>query len=222
MIHDLRAEGNDEDDPPTGSAGVPKGISETIRQWAENNGWYEIGLSTNQLRLQQAFGEIIEIIAHDLKYQHHFLHRHQLYNCWDQLTGLCRQIDMVCRAGCRNEEELLELEFLRGRAVAAATELAEVIRIVQEGQVPRRPTPAAFGREDEWINVTEAAEILEVSKSTISKWTKEGKIKHNSMRGHRRRLSRLSILLVKQEREDSFLRGDLKDLKEDAKRIMNS
>lgn len=225
MIHDHRAEGN-EREPPTDFRAVTRGISEKIRKWAMKNAWYQIGISTNHLRLRQAFGEMIEIIARDLKFHQQYLHRHQLYNCWDQLMGLCRQIDMACRAGCQNEEELLELEFLRGKAIGAAAELAELLELLPDQRQHRQKTFSAQKRQpppeaDRWITVTEAAEMLEVSKSTISKWTKEGRITHNAMGGHRRRLSRLSILLLKQEREDEYLVRDVKDLKEDVKKMTN-
>lgn len=198
------------------------GIADKIRKWAENNHWYEIGLSTNQLRLQHLFGKAVEGIARDLKHHHQYLHRHQLFHCWDELAAVCRQIDMICRAGCRTAEEMTELEFLRSKAVGIAAELSEVIGVIQNGEPPCFEPPALSGREEEWITFAQAAEILAVSKGTVSKWAKAGRLEDNGLKGQKRRLLKTSVLVVKQAEEDALLREDMRELKDDAKRIMNS
>lgn len=218
MIHDHRAEGN-EQESPADFRSIPSGISEKIRKWAAQNGWCETGVNTNQLRLQRAFGEIIETVARDLKYRHQYLHRHQLYNCWDHLMGLCRQIDMVCRAGCQTVEEVTELEFLRSKAVGIAVELSEVIGFIQNEQPPCFQPLAPNGKVDEWITFAQAAEILAVSKGTVSKWAKAGRLDDNGLQKYKRRLLKTSVLLVKQEIEDEELKEDIKDLKQDARQI---
>ena len=197
-----------------------EGISEKIRKWAVSNLWYETGAVTNQLKLEQTFGHIIEALSRKLKLQYHYMQRRQLFLCWDKLMAKCRQIDMICRAGCRDHAEMLELEFLRSKAIAAAAELAEVVEIIQNEHIPCPKPPDHIQQEDEWITFTQAAETLAVCKGTVSKWTKEGKFKDNAMKGQKRRLSKLSVLLMKQKREENILRNDLKELKEDARHII--
>ena len=82
--------------------------------------------------------------------------------------------------------------------------------------------PLLFARrvlkDREAIRVTDAADLLAVNRGVISRWAKEGKIKHNGKIRGARRVLKSSILLVKQKKEDAELRKDAKDLREDSKR----
>lgn len=203
-------------------------LSRQIRDWAKGNDWYRTDIQTNQLRLEQTFGHAIETIAKDLDYQNQPRLRRQLFDCYDMLTAKCRQIDMVCRKGCCNEGEVLELEFLRGKAVAAAVELAEVLDLLKRTQEPRNlrtqekldsGSQAGMTVPEEWITFSQAADIIGVTKGTISKWAAEGKFRDNGQKGQQRRLLKTSVLMVKFQKEDEDLKKDVSDLRQDAQKL---
>lgn len=73
--------------------------------------------------------------------------------------------------------------------------------------------------EDTFITVQQASKILNVDKGTISRLATEGKIKHNGETGNKRRISKLSILLLKDDREVELLMKDVDDLRKDIGRI---
>jgi excisionase family DNA binding protein len=207
-------------------------ISEKIKEWAKGNDWYRIEVNTNQLKLERGFGAAIDKIASQLDYHNRSKHRRQVFDCWDNLTAKCRQIDLVCRAGCRSEEELLELEFLRSKAVGAATELSEVIQIIQNEECKIEngdkigPGTTDFteincderknNSSDCYITFAQAAELLAVGKGTVSKWAAAGRMTDNGLKGQKRKLLKSSVLLVKQEMEDEEIKKDVKELRKDA------
>lgn len=107
------------------------GLAEHIREWARNNDWYRVDIKTNQLRLEQTFGQIIESIAKDMEYQNRSRMSRKIYDLYDLILAKCGKIDMVCRYGCRTEEELMDLELLRSRVVGLASELSEAIDVIK-------------------------------------------------------------------------------------------
>jgi excisionase family DNA binding protein len=70
----------------------------------------------------------------------------------------------------------------------------------------------------EWITYGQAAEILLVSKATVCRWVKEGKLVGNGKQGRQIRLRKTSVLLAKQDMEEQQLRQDVQDLRKDARK----
>ena len=60
---------------------------------------------------------------------------------------------------------------------------------------------------------------MAVSKGTVSKWANAGKLSDNGKKGKGRKVSKVSVLLVKQEREEQALLQDVKELRQDAVRL---
>jgi excisionase family DNA binding protein len=73
--------------------------------------------------------------------------------------------------------------------------------------------------EDELITVQEAANLSGMDRGTISKLASENKIKHNGETGTKRRISKLSILIYKNNRETEQLKKDFDDYREDLRKI---
>jgi hypothetical protein len=205
-------------------------ISCQILAWASGNDWYHTDIQTNQLRLEQTFGQVIESITKDLDYQNQPKLRRQIFDCYDMLMAKCRQIDMVCRVGCRSEEEMLELHFLKSKAIGAAAELADVLTLLQQntGTTDFADTYGINCTDnkcikkkdnDEWMTFSEAAEVVGVTKGTISKWASEGKFRDNGRTDQKRRLLKISVLEVKLQKENEDLKKDALDLRRDAGKL---
>jgi len=79
--------------------------------------------------------------------------------------------------------------------------------------------PAGTEHGDEWIKVSEAAEILSVNTGTVTRWANKGRIKDNENKGRKRRVLKSSVLFLKQSREDSEVLKDAKELRKDTKTI---
>jgi excisionase family DNA binding protein len=87
-------------------------------------------------------------------------------------------------------------------------------RKAEEKKVVKEP------QEDELIMLTGAAKLLGVDRGTVSRWADEGKIKDNKQKGRRRRVSKISVLLLKDKREREDLRRDAaEDLQDIASKI---
>lgn len=200
-------------------------VSSQVLEWAKNNDWYRIETTTNQLRLQLQFGSLIETMARQLEYHNRRKHRRQLFECWDHLLAKCLQVDRVCRAGCRTEDDLAELEFLRSKAVGAAAELAEVIQVIISSRQPENSaqhfenTSQPAATKDEWLTTAQAADILGISRGTVSKWAKKGMLTDNGKTAQQKRFSKVSVLLLKDKRESEDLQKDAADLRRDSVKI---
>jgi excisionase family DNA binding protein len=140
------------------------------------------------------------------------------------------KIDLLCRAGCSSLKDRLELDFLRCKAVGAGCELAELLKLISgspasenEGpglhsQVCHPASPVISESTTEWITYNQAADLLLVSKATLCRWVKEGKLVGNGRPGRQIRLSKTSVLLAKQDMEEQQLRRDVQDLRKDARK----
>jgi DNA-binding CsgD family transcriptional regulator len=123
----------------TNAAVETQSLSHRITQWAKSNDWFSTDIQTNQLRLEQIFGQAIEAIAKDLEYHNQHRMSRRIFDLYDLMLAKCVKIDTVCRSGCRSQEELLELELLRVRIVGVACELAEALGLLERNQAAETP-----------------------------------------------------------------------------------
>lgn len=79
--------------------------------------------------------------------------------------------------------------------------------------------PEGKERGDEWIKVSDAAEILSVNTGTVTRWANKGRIKDNEKKVRKRRVLKSSVLFLKQSREDSEVLKDAKELRKDTRTI---
>lgn len=69
--------------------------------------------------------------------------------------------------------------------------------------------------KDEMITITEAAKLLGVNAGMVSRWTTDGIIKNNGEAKRKRRLSKISVLLLKDKREREDRLKDAADVLQD-------
>ena len=85
------------------------------------------------------------------------------------------------------------------------------------------PAPATQGQgidsEDKWISGSEAANILGVHRGTVWRWANEKRIRDNGKARSQRRVSKASVLLLKGKLEEETLRGDIADIRKDARAL---
>jgi len=123
-------------------------------------------------------------------------------------------------------EQLYQLYLRNGRQVKQAQRNALNIYaegIVEKGLPDRSLLRQLIGsgqtEEGVFITLREASVLLGVSKGTVSRWTNEGKIKDNGVKGQGRKVSKASVLIMKLEREEKQARGDYEDYKRDIESI---
>jgi len=190
-----------------------KSLSGQIKEWVNNNDWYSGGVLTNELKLNQRIGQEIRKVTFELDYHGQNIIARQVQESINRLLDRCRKIDEVCRKGCRTQEEYIELDFIRSRAIGLANELAELLEMV--GSMQSHPKNG----QDNWITFAEAASLLVVAKSTISKWADKGRFTDNGQTGRNRKLLKTSVLVVKQQIEDEDIQRDVEELRRDAARL---
>jgi len=76
-------------------------------------------------------------------------------------------------------------------------------------------------RLDEFITVTEAAQLAMVSKGLISRWASRNLVASNGHSGHKRRVLKSHVLLVARWQAEKSLHADLRQKDQEAKRIPN-
>lgn len=194
-------------------------LADNILRWAQKNNWYLIDAETNQLRFERKFERIFRDIKTELEYQGKLQLKGQVDSSCGKVITRCRHIDIACRSGCKNESEMYELQFLRAKAMAAVYELAEVIKVLQNVSSDTSPELGTHNNTfQQWLTFAEAAAVLGVAKSTVSKWAAQNLIKDNGLKGQKRRLQYYSVLLLKHAREEKDLKRDVLDLRLDAAR----
>jgi len=72
--------------------------------------------------------------------------------------------------------------------------------------------------KEEWITVTEAADIMFACKGTVSKWAEQGLLQDNGQTRKKRRLLKSSVLMLKQKLEDIQARRERREEREDERR----
>lgn len=189
-----------------------KAISANIRQWTKENNWYDTGVLTNEYKFNQEYGKDLKRLTIKLEFQGQNVIAGEIKEILNNLLKKCRKVDETCRAGCRNDDDLEELEFTRDRATSKLDELAELVEMVEDAQAETRNRSIDA---DEWITVAAAVVLLDVGKSTVSRWTDKKIIESNGKSGRDRRLLKSSVLMLKQQIEDGDRRKDDEDLRND-------
>lgn len=93
-------------------------------------------------------------------------------------------------------------------------------------KLPKTPaclpkTPPADPDGDDYITFAEAAKMLSVHKSTVSRWVDQGKIRDNGRKGQGRKLLCSDVLLVRHKLEAAELLDDASDLRAEARLVPN-
>jgi hypothetical protein len=90
----------------------------------------------------------------------------------------------------------------------------------EQAETGQEAEPTGEPPKDEWLKLVEAAKLLHVDKGTVSRWADEGKIQDNGQKRKARRVSKISVLLLKdkREREDS-LKDAAEVLQDEASKI---
>jgi len=129
----------------------------------------------------------------------------------------------------RNNPALPELPPIKYDKFVSMFGLIELQHWCIKGQKPTQTSggkadlpakkPEETEQGDEWIKVSEAAEILSVNTGTVTRWANKGRIKDNEKKGRKRRVLKSSVLFLKQSREDSEVLKDAKELRKDTRTI---
>ena len=125
--------------------------------------------------------------------------------CGSSLRKMIKPLDNTGVRQIIDEDELESLEHTKATAVRRMNELADLIESGDRARKPQKPQK--MPKEDsktKWVTFGETAKLLGISKSTVSKWANKGRFADNGIKGQKKRLSKASVLLVKQEIEDEY------------------
>jgi len=204
---------------PEGETLVPLG--ERLRQWSRGHDWYQGGHIHNHLALKRGFLKTVSTAVDGFLSHDHVKQAFQVKGDFDALLKLVKRFDKCFHKGCSEDHELQECEQLQEQIYAAIDDIAALLDNRDlENDSPAVPpaAPAVPFHPDQWVTFSKAAEILSVNKGTVSKWAKQNRFVDNGLNGQRRRLSTLSVLVVKQSLEERDIQKDIKDLRMDARR----
>jgi len=188
-------------------------LSKDLRKWGKDNDWYNPRVHTNELKFNRQFSADLKEVMLELGFHNQNVIAMLIHDAKSSLLNKCRKFDEACWAGCRNEEEDIELQYIHERVLVLLEELAGLL---ERAEAAHGSDTNSYIEDSKWMTFTEAAELLAVSKGTVSKWADKGIFDDNGKIGQTRRLLKSSVLVFKQGREDKDLERDAADLRRDA------
>ena len=218
------------------------GLPAALRCFALHHNWHEPGPIANPLKLRLAFKKPIRAAVNELLADRRDGLAAKIETTFFNLQEKIQSLDRMCVKRCSEEDELLTLEHTKAHLAESLGDLADLIDSSQVSAVsgqkagrkivdipqeeplratpsPLRGTPPLHGESESWVTYGEAATLLGVSKSTVSKWAKKGHFADNGQNGQKRRLGRVSVLMFRDDLEAKTLRQDIRDLREDGRRL---
>ncbi len=207
---------------PSPSENDPISLGERLRRWAREHDWYQGGHIYNHLVLKRAFLRPVRAAVNGFLSHGHVNQAMEVKGDFDALLLLTKRFDKQYRTGCSEDVDVDVCEFMQERIYAAIDNLAAILdnRDLKNDCSGTPPATAVTPfNPDHWMTFGQAAQILAVSKATISNWTTKGRIRDNSEKGQRRRVLKADVLLVKHEAELADLVRDAIEIRGDAQRI---
>lgn len=209
---------------PSPSDNDPVPLGERLRRWAQEYNWYQTGRFQNALVISRTFAKPIGKAVDDFLSQGCVALAIQIKTDFDLLIELVKRFDNRFHQKFGEEEEWIACEYLREKihttldGLAARLDNRDLKTDCPDTPPPAQSSPKSTAAHDKWLTFAKAAELLAIGKGTVSKWAKQNRFVDNGLKGQRRRLSKLSVLMVKQEIEDKDIQNDVKDLRLDARR----
>ena len=194
-----------------------KQIAEILKEWAETNEFYETGVLSNSLKLGRLASDKVRKMVIELEYYGREALARRLEGEFAKLLEKCRILDKTIIKGCFTEDDYMQLDVKRRKVIGAVIEVAELVEMIYSFKQELSKTEGTEkpAEKDEWITLAEAARMLVVHKSTISRWTEQGRFTDNGKSGRERQLLKSSVTLVKEQIEDEEIKRDARDLRRD-------
>ncbi len=138
-----------------------------------------------------------------------------------ELLEAAGTFDKLCKKGCESEDELAEFDHGKRQVCSVAFRLAQVLKTAEtktkrpthRGKIPIKDCPKT---PDCYITFAEAATMLGVTKGTVSRWTGQDKLRDNGKTGQNRKVSKTSVLMLKEQRQQQELAEDAADIRRDS------
>lgn len=200
----------------------PVSLGEQLRQWSRDHDWYQGGHIHNHLALKRAFLQSVSTAVDGFLSQGHVKLALQAKGDFEALLKLVKRFDKCFQEGFSEDLDLDMCKFMQERIHTAIDDFAALLDnrdLKNDSSVVPPAAPAVPFNPDQWVTFGQAAQILAVSKATISNWTTKRRIQDNNEKGQRRRVLKADVLLVKHEIEMSDLMRDAVEIREDAQRI---
>ena len=189
-----------------------------LRWFAKHHNWHEPGYLSNRLKLRLVFREPVLAVTHQLLARERDGLAERIRKDFKCLQKMIQPLDDTGIRQIDDENTLGAMEHTKATVAGRMNELADLI---ESGQKSARKIVdiAPTADNEQWVTYKEAAGLLGIKKSTVSKWVKKGRLTDNGEKGRKKRLSKNCVLLVKQEIDDEYLKNDAAELRNDARRI---
>jgi hypothetical protein len=207
----------------SGKPGESKnGLPEALRWFRRNHKWHDSGPLGNQVKLRLVFKKPIRSAVNTMLIDRLDGLTAKIEGVFSKLQKKAEALDDLCVNRINDEDKLVMLEHTMAYLDEGLGELADLIEIgVQnrECRIKNEETTAKTPENsNQWLTNSEAGEILGIHRSTVSKWANKGRFSDNGIKGQKKRLSKASVLLVKQDIDDEYLKNDDEDVCDDRRR----
>ena len=218
------------------------GLTPAMRCFAQHHHWHDPGIYTNKRLLRRVFAKPIANAVAELALNGKTATGQQIQTDFALLQKITRSLDRMCIKRIDEDDEEVVFEHIKGQLKKMLTDLAAMLdggqksarKIVDIAPAEAKPPAAVNGSggtsentqetpvkdsKTEWITYKKAAGLLGIKKSAVSKWTQKGRLTDNGKKGRKKRLSKTSVLLVKQEIDDEYIENYADALQMDTGKI---
>jgi hypothetical protein len=208
------------------------GLTPALRCFAQHHNWHDPGIYTNKRILRRVFAKPIAKAVAELALDRKTAIAAQIQTDFARLQETTRSLDQMCIKRIDEDDEEVVFEHIKEQlnkiilALAAMLESGQkssrkIVDIPTDESKNLRPeSHLSLAGEEQWVTMTEAAQMLGKHPGTISYWVQTGKVTDNGKKRYQRRVLKADVALIKQDIEEKDLRKDIRDLRKDAKRII--
>jgi excisionase family DNA binding protein len=189
-----------------------------LRWWADHYDWDKPDFRTTRLRLELAFEDSVTGAFYQFIADGQGALASLIKDEFSDLMEMTQSLDLMYAERIDTRHEMMKLEEMKSQVAELLYGLATMLENGYRAQA-KSQQPESNGSEIEWVTYKEAAGLLGVRKSTVSKWVKKGRLTDNGEKGRKKRLSKTCVLLAKQEIDDEYLKNDADELRRDTGRI---
>jgi hypothetical protein len=208
------------------------GLTPALRCFAQHHNWHDPGIYTNKRILRRVFAKPIAKAVAELALDGKTAISAQIQTDFARLQETTRSLDQMCIKRIDEDDEEVVFEHIKEQLNKIILELAAMLESGQKSarkivDIPpdesknlRPESHLSLAGEEQWVTMTEAAQMLGKHPGTISYWVQTGKVTDNGKKRYQRRVLKADVALIKQDIEEKDLRKDIRDLRKDAKRII--
>ena len=163
-----------------------------LRWFAKHHNWHELSFKTNRLKLELAFEDSVTEAVYQFIADGQGALASLIKDEFGDLMEMVKPLDLMYAERIDTRHEMMKLWEMKSQVAKSLCGLAAMLengyRTQAKNQQPES-NGTGEGSKTEWMTYKEAAGLLGIGKSALSKWAKKGRFTDNGKKGRKKRLS---------------------------------